>query len=146
MSRAPKTVLPTRILLVDDNKFGNVARKTLLTEQGFTVDCVLSGEEALEMYGVQPYELIVTDLKMTGMGGLELIAHLRKLPEPPLIILLSGLAGCLGLTEQTSGADAVLEKSCKEQEQLLREVRQLLARRKPVKSERSIKSSVARSG
>lgn len=149
MNRSTKNPIDCRILLVDDNKFGNVARKSLLAEQGFTVEYVLSGEEALEWQGRQAFDLIVTDLKMKAMSGLELIASLRQQANPPLIILLSGLAGCLGLTEETTGADAVLAKSNKEQEHLLRAIRQLLARktkRKPVQSEKMVHASVARSG
>ena len=140
---------PARILLVDDNHFGNVARKTVLEEQGFDVASALSGEEGLKLCLEQRFDLVVTDLKMNVMSGLDLIEHLRGMENPPRLILLSGWAVCLGLDEQSSGADAVLAKSNKEQDQLLRTVRQLLARRpgrKPAASQKRSQSSVARSG
>ena len=141
--------LPTRILLVDDNHHGNVARKVVLQEQGYIVECALSGEEALERFLRDPFDLVVTDLKMHKMDGMRLIAELRGSGHSTLIILLSGFALCLGLTEEGTGADAVLPKSNKEEEQLVSTVRQLLARgkrRKPAGSEKAPKASMARSG
>jgi CheY-like chemotaxis protein len=140
---------PCRILLADDNHHGNAARKSVLEEEGFTVECALSGEEALKLHLEEPFDLIVTDLKMKRMSGLDLIARLREEEHPPLIILLSGFAACLGLTEESSGADAVLAKSNKEQDQLIRTVKQLLARKVRRKMPGSVtiaKSHVARSG
>ncbi len=148
---------PSRILLVDDNHFGNVARKSVLEEQGFLVESVLCGEEALKICKESQFDLVVTDLKMTQMSGLELIARLREKEPCPRLILLSAWAVCLGLTEESSGADAVLAKSNNEQEHLVRAIRQLLARRtvrKPAASEaqpgktmaKNAASHVARSG
>ncbi len=150
MNPARKPSCPvSRILLVDDNHYGNVARKTVLEEQGFLVESVLSGEDALARYVEQHFDVVVTDLKMKKMNGLELIAQLRLLPARPCLILLSGWAVCLGLTEESSGADAVLPKSNHEQEQLIRTVRQLLARRirrEPAAPGKIPRTFVARSG
>ncbi len=132
-----------RILLVDDNHHGNSARKSVLQEHGYQVECALSGEQGLNMFLGAPFDVVVTDLKMEKMSGLDLIAHIRKSGRAALVILLSGWAGCLGITEESSGADAVLCKSNHEQDQLLRTVRLLLARRTRRKP---AASSVARSG
>lgn len=147
-ARKPSSAL-TRILLVDDNHYGNAARKTVLEEQGFLVESVLSGEEALAVYEQQRFDVVVTDLKMKEMTGLELIAKLRLSSVRPFLILLSGWAVCLGLTEESSGADAVLPKSNNEQEQLIRTIRQLLARRirrEPASAGKIPRAFVARSG
>jgi CheY-like chemotaxis protein len=145
--KSPST--PSRILLVDDNPHGNIARKALLEEQGFAVEAVGSGEDALEVFQTGAYDLVVTDLRMKKMDGLQLISSIRSQHPAIPIILLSGFAGCLGLTEENTGADAVLAKSSKEEEQLPRTVRQLLARRtqkKPAATQKRTRSSVARSG
>jgi CheY-like chemotaxis protein len=143
------SLLPSRILLVDDNPHGNIARKALLEEQGFAVEAVGSGEDALEAFLAGPFDLVVTDLRMKKMDGLQLIRSIRgERPATP-IILLSGFAGCMGLTEENTGADAVLAKSSKEEEQLPRAIRQLLARRtqkKPAAAQKRPRSSMARSG
>jgi CheY-like chemotaxis protein len=138
----------TRILLVDDNHYGNAGRKTLLEQRGYQVDTSTSGEEALVLIGQHPYDVVVTDLKMDGMSGTELIARLRTEKTSSALILLSGFASCMGVTEENCGADAVLCKSNKEEEQLCRTVRQLLTRgthKKPAGSEKRFRTSAARS-
>jgi CheY-like chemotaxis protein len=145
-SSRPSPKIP-RILLVDDNHFGNSGRKTLLEQRGYEVDTSTSGEEALVLIGEHSYDVVVTDYKMGGMSGTDLIASLRAAKTRSALILLSGFAGCMGVTEENCGADAVLCKSNKEEEQLCRTVRLLLDRRttrKPAASEKRQKSNVAR--
>src|SRR5277367_770231 len=122
-----------RVLLVDDNHHGNAARKRVLEDQGFVVEVALSGEEAWELFSRTPFDLVVTDLKMKRMTGTELIALIRASGKPTRTILLSGFAGCLGLTEEVTGADAVLCKSSNEHEMLPRTARMVLARKAPRK-------------
>ncbi|MDE3195353.1 MAG: response regulator [Acidobacteriota bacterium] len=117
--------MPARVLLVDDNQFGILARKVILENAGYAVETALSGEEAWEIFQKTQFDVVVTDLRMGGMNGVELIALMRQSGSPARIILLSGFAGCLGLTEENSGADEVLVKSNTEAQELLRSVRKL---------------------
>jgi two-component system, OmpR family, response regulator ChvI len=119
-----------RILLVDDNAHGLSARKTVLEELGHTTGLASSGADALEQFARQKYDLVVTDLKMPRMDGLELIARLRKLAPGLPVILVSGYVDALGLNEASTGADAVIQKSANEVAHLVRAVTRLL-RRKP---------------
>ena len=114
-----------RVLLVDDNQFGITARKMILEGAGFQVESALSGEEAWELIQKTQFDVVVTDYRMGKMNGVELIALIRDSGSPARIILLSGFAGCLGLTEENSGADEVLVKSNTEAQELLRSVRKL---------------------
>lgn len=119
-----------RILLVDDNSAGLKARKTVLEELGYRVTSALNGEEALEQFAEQKFDLVITDYKMPRMDGTDLIARLRrKTPDLP-IILLSGYVEALGFNESNSGADAVIQKSAHEVSHLTRAVARLL-RQKP---------------
>lgn len=132
--RSKPVPVPAQILLVDDNELGLGARKTLLEEQGYSVTTATSGETALELFRRKAFDIVITDFRMPGMNGIELIHQLRsQKPEVP-IILLSGFVQPLGLTEQVTGADAVLAKSANEVSQLLHTVAKLLrrSRRKPV--------------
>ncbi len=131
--RSMPVPVPAQILLVDDNEMGLTARKTLLEEQGYSVTMATSGEAALEMLRRSPFDLVITDFRMPGMNGIELIRQIREeRPQIP-VILLSGFVQSLGLNEQATGADAVLAKSANEVTQLLRTVAKLLrrTRRKP---------------
>jgi two-component system, chemotaxis family, sensor kinase CheA len=116
---------PARILLVDDNHLGLVARKMILQEQGYGVDTALSGEEAWELFQKTRFDVVVTDYRMGVMDGLELIRLIRASESPARIVLLSGYVECLGMTEESTGADEVLLKSNKEVQELLRAVKKL---------------------
>jgi two-component system response regulator HydG len=124
-----------RILLVDDNVSGSTARKTVLEELGHKIHMTCSGVEALEQFAQYKFDLVVTDYKMPRMDGLELIGRLRKLQPEILIILVSGFVDALGLSEATTGADAVIQKSANEVTHLVRSVTRLLRRKKPATAE-----------
>jgi len=115
------------VLLVDDNAVGLAARRLVLEELGYKVTGVTCPVEALAVFGKQPFDLVVTDYKMPKMTGRELIRALREL-EPALpIILISGYAETLGLTEKNTGATEVIAKSANEVQHLVRAVSRALA-------------------
>jgi two-component system response regulator HydG len=124
-----------RILLVDDNVSGSTARKTVLEELGHKIHVTSSGADALEQFAEHKFDLVVTDYKMPRMDGLELIGRLRKLQPEILIVLVSGFVDALGLSEATTGADAVIQKSANEVTHLVRSVNRLLRRKKPAGAE-----------
>ena len=122
-----------RILLVDDNVNGLTARKTVLEELGHKITTASSAAEALEHFNSHKFDLVVTDYKMPRMNGLELIAQLRaQAPQLP-IVLVSGFVDALGLCEESTGADAVIQKSANEVSHLTRAVARLLRRKAPAK-------------
>jgi CheY-like chemotaxis protein len=117
------------ILLVDDNLCGLKARKSVLEEHGHRVVMSCGGEDALERFGREKFDLVVTDYKMPGMDGVELISRLRQLRPALPIILLSGFADTLGLTPETTSADAVIQKSAHEVAHLVRAVAKIAQQR-----------------
>lgn len=117
---------PAHILLVDDNPDGLLIRRTLLEEQGYTVKIALNGEEALQLFLAAEFDLIVTDYRMPGMNGGELIRRLRETRADVLVVLLSGFVEPLGLTEENTSANAVIAKSYNEGAHLIRTVKRLL--------------------
>ena len=121
--RAPSSAL---ILLVDDNPDGVVARRSVLEELGYNVVSASSGYDALQTIEQQKFDLVITDYKMSPINGLEFIATLRQRGFRTPIILLSGFAESLGFRQESSGADAVIQKSANEISQLLRCTKRLL--------------------
>jgi CheY-like chemotaxis protein len=120
------------ILLVDDNKLGLAARKCVLEELGHRIATASNGVDALEQFTNAKFDLVVTDYKMPRMDGLEFIVRIRKMaPECP-VILISGFVDTLGLSEENTGADVVIQKSANEVSHMVRSVARLL-RRKPAK-------------
>ena len=93
-----------RILLVDDNTRGLTARKMILVDHGYGVETAPSGEEAWEIFQKHQFDIVVTDLRMGGIDGVELIRRIRATDSPTRIILLSGFVDCLGLTAQSTRA------------------------------------------
>jgi CheY-like chemotaxis protein len=134
---APPAAKTPEILLVDDNRQGLVARKSLLQELGYNISTATNGDEALELFSKQNFDVVVTDFKMPRMDGIELIKRIRSAQAGTRIILLSGFVEPLGLTEEATGADVVIVKSAGEVGQLTRSVKRLLSQppaRKPAGS------------
>lgn len=125
------------VLLVDDNPDGLLVRRALLEEQGFQVEMAHNGEEGLKLFESLSFDIVVTDYRMPRMNGTELIGHLRKRNPHVRIVLLSSLVEPLGLTEENTGADAVVAKNSNEPRHLLRSVRRLAAgpTRRPPRSQ-----------
>ena len=127
------------ILLVDDNRDGLLVRRSLLEELGYRVHIASNGEEGLKLFEASNFDVVVTDHCIPGMNGVELIARIRKVNPNARIILLSGFVEPLGLTEENTGADAVIAKNGNEPVQLGRSVKRLVtrgpARKPPAKKE-----------
>jgi ATP-dependent Lon protease len=124
---------PAHILLVDDNRLGLTARKSVLEELGHSITTAQHGQEALELFSSGAFDLVITDYRMPKMDGFELIKSIRALAPAARIILISGYAEALGMTEASTGADAVVPKNASEVTHLVREVNRLLLRAAPRK-------------
>ena len=146
---SPHSSTSSRILLVDDNKLGLAARKSVLEEMGHSVTTASEGREALDRFTREKFDLVITDYRMPRMNGLELIQKIREADSGAPIILISGYAEALGLTETNTGADAVIAKSAGEVAHLVRAVNRLLRRatpRKPVRAQAAKAKAKAQSG
>ena len=132
MKSAP--VSPVAVLLVDDNPNGLTARRLILEEQGFSVTTSGNAEDAWSLFQQSRFDVVITDYRLPGMNGGELIRLIRASDSPARVILLSGFIGVLGLNEENTGADELILKSNKEVPELLRAVRKLahqMPRRRP---------------
>ena len=132
-----------KVLLVDDVPQGTIARKSHLKSLGYEVETAESGHQALDQMQVHSFHLMVTDYKMPGMDGLELIRQARASYPAMRIILLSAMADTIGFTEEFSGADAVIAKSGGELNELTRTMNKLLAKKSVRKGASSVKKPVA---
>ncbi len=76
------------ILVVDDEKNYLVVMSTLLSEQGYEVLTAENGLQALEIIEESDLDLVLTDMKMPKMDGIELLARIRQVkPEQPVIVM-----------------------------------------------------------
>ena len=147
MNRIQSASDPKRILIVDDNRMGLSARRNVLEALGHHVSTANCGSEALAQFDAgAAFDLMVTDFKMPEMDGVVLITEVRKRkPELP-IVLISGFTDTLGLNEENTNADVVLQKSNNEVTQLVRSVSRLLTRpqKKPAGSQRTGQSGTTK--
>lgn len=67
-----------KILVVDDEEGIRLLYKEELEEEGYEVDAAPSGEEALERLEKDEYHLVVLDIKMSGMNGIEVLRHIKE--------------------------------------------------------------------
>ncbi len=107
----PHTVPPVRILLVDDDaRFAAIARP-LLSERGFAVDYCTDGEAALEELDRDIPDLLVCDVHMPKMDGVELLRLVRKrYRELPVLLITSDDDTMLEVELVHLGADAFVRK------------------------------------
>ena len=78
------------VLIVDDSKFVRRAYQAGLAAKGFAVDVVSSGPEGLERLAGGAYDVIVSDLKMPGMGGIEFLRAVQDIDPDIPVILMTG--------------------------------------------------------
>jgi two-component system response regulator HydG len=81
------------ILIVDDEEDTAVLLRDSLRKRGFDVDAVTSGQAALEHLRSAPADVVVTDVQMAGMTGIELCHELRQRHPDLLPIVLTGQGG-----------------------------------------------------
>jgi DNA-binding NtrC family response regulator len=77
------------ILVVDDEKSQREILEMILSDEGYDVTTASSGEAALKFAKERRFDLALTDLKMTGMDGIELLQHLLAQDSSIIVILLT---------------------------------------------------------
>ncbi|HSW49436.1 MAG TPA: response regulator, partial [Bryobacteraceae bacterium] len=83
---------PLRILIIDDEVAVNNNIRKILVRKGYAIEQATSKTEALAKMGAGVYALVVLDLKMPGVTGLELLAAARTLQPAARVIIVTGFA------------------------------------------------------
>ena len=81
-----------RILVVDDELIVRDSLKEWLKEEGFTVDAAESGPDALEMLNEKQYHLMLTDIKMPGMDGVEVLKKAKEAFPDLTVVMMTAYA------------------------------------------------------
>jgi DNA-binding NtrC family response regulator len=119
-----------RILVADDTPFFRDSMRQLLELDGFEVETASGGRPALERVRHDPFDLLITDLRMDDMGGFELLRAVRAENLPLGVLVLTGYGDTrIALDAMKSGADDFITKPC-EPARLRIVVERILERRK----------------
>jgi two-component system response regulator AtoC len=77
-----------RVLIVDDERKMRRVLQILLEQMGLESVAAANGEEALERFGAEKIDVVLTDLKMPGMSGVDVLAKIRAVDaDVPVIVL-----------------------------------------------------------
>jgi DNA-binding NtrC family response regulator len=83
-------VAKAKILVVDDDALVRSYLDQVLTHEGYQVLTVESGEDALTSIAAQEFDLALIDLKMDGVGGMQVLEAMRQQWPDTIVILLTG--------------------------------------------------------
>ena len=88
-----------RILIVDDEL--NICRSCtkVLAKLDYEVEYVLNGYDALKMMDAEPFDIIITDLKMSSLGGMEVLRRVKDAYPDTLVIVITGYASVSSAVE-----------------------------------------------
>src|SRR6202022_3423662 len=79
-----------RLLVVDDEAGIRESLSSILQDEGYEVESVASAEEALERATAGDVDVVLLDVWLPGIDGLEALSRLQNTPRPPAVIMISG--------------------------------------------------------
>ena len=84
--------MKARLLLVDDERIALRNLEHVLAREGYDITATQSGRHALELVDTQPFDLVLTDLKMERVDGMQLLQHCRARHPDLEVIMITGYA------------------------------------------------------
>ncbi|HWE70495.1 MAG TPA: response regulator transcription factor [Acidimicrobiales bacterium] len=127
----------SRILVVEDDERIRLSMRLALEDEGYTVDDVASGEEAVAHFAVEPAELVLIDLMLPGIDGFETCRTLRKQSTVPVIMVTARSDTHDVVAGLEAGADDYVTKPFVAKE-LAARIRALLRRSRPTETDASV--------
>ena len=123
---------PGRVLVVEDSLVAAEMHRGILAGAGYQIGMAQDGVDAIEQLRRGEWDLVVTDIDMPRMNGIELISQMRtdpRLRHTPVIVVSSRDSGDYRQRGLDAGADAFVSKGDFDQEMVLQAVRLLMAGR-----------------
>ena len=100
-----------RIMIIEDDKEMRSLLKDFLEEEGFATDSASNGVDALQMLSKDHFDLVITDIRMPGLTGLDILPRIRRLkPEIPIIVMTAYGSDDVRRRSLERGATIYLEK------------------------------------
>ncbi|RMG00740.1 MAG: sigma-54-dependent Fis family transcriptional regulator, partial [Acidobacteria bacterium] len=133
------------VLVVDDEEIMRDVLEALLTEAGYKVDLAKSGEEAIEAYTRKPYDVVLMDVSMPGMGGLAALEEIIKIDPDSIVLMITAYATFdTAVSAWEKGAAGVIRKPF-QNEQVLAMVKRGITKRRQEEERKSLREAMSRS-
>lgn len=87
-----RTSRPRRLLVIDDEAIVGKRLLQVFGKMGFEVEVFDSARPAMDAAAVQPFDIVVTDLKMEGMDGMEVLSTVKRQNPSSRVIIITGYA------------------------------------------------------
>jgi two-component system, chemotaxis family, chemotaxis protein CheY len=109
--------MSAKILIVDDSGLARKTVRQVLEELGHSVEEASDGAQALERYVLNRHDVVILDMVMHGMYGLEVLAKFRELnPSLPVIVATADIQKSTRELVKAGGAAAMVNKPIKKDE------------------------------
>ncbi|MGH7451536.1 MAG: sigma-54-dependent transcriptional regulator, partial [bacterium] len=132
-----------RILIVDDDKTFRSVTQRLLEEDGFGADAAASADEAMPLLQERHYDLLLSDLVMPGIGGLDFLNHIKTHHPGVPVVMITGFASINSAVEAMKrGAEDYLTKPCGNEELLIK-IRRTLEKNRERQELQRLRAEVA---
>jgi len=100
-----------RVLFVDDDPSGRELGRYNLSEAGYEVDLAEDGQQAMELFGDGEHALVITDMRMPGLSGMELLEQIKeRVPDVPVVVITAHGNVEIAVQAMKAGAYDFIEK------------------------------------
>ncbi len=100
-----------QILIVEDDEQMRALLQDMIEEEGYQTDSVNNGSEAFRKLVRESFDLVITDIRMPGLTGLDILPGIKKLqPDVPIIVITAFGSEEIRLRALARGANSYLEK------------------------------------
>ncbi len=133
------------VLICDDEEIMREVLETILATAGYRVELAKTGEEAVELYSQKPFDLVLMDVSMPGMGGITALSELIKLDPEAVILMITAFATFdTAISAWEKGATGVIRKPF-QNEQILAFVAKGIKKRRKEEERQSLRQVLTRS-
>ncbi|MEP7039571.1 MAG: sigma-54 dependent transcriptional regulator [Acidobacteriota bacterium] len=133
------------VLICDDEEIMRDVLETILSGAGYKVDLAKTGEEAVEAYQNKPYDLVLMDVSMPGIGGLTALEELIKLDEEAVVLMITAYATFdTAISAWEKGAAGIIRKPF-QNEQIVALVSRGIKKRRKEEERVSLRQAMTRS-
>ena len=100
-----------RIMIIEDDEEMRSLMKDFFEEEGFETDSASNGVDGLRILSKDHFDLVITDIRMPGLTGLDILPRIRRLkPETPIIVITAYGSNDVRRRSLERGATTYLEK------------------------------------